>query len=172
MNEFLEKNPLGAVLLGLTGALMLLGLGLTWLWGDSGALDADAAADAAGMALPDSVTPRELGGRGEYEVIVNRPIFNETRRPIVIVEPPPVEPEPEPVPEVVVADPPKVRLTGVVITPTERVVTLTPERGGDALVIREGMPLDGEYVGWQVDAVNPRTVSLRSAQGQSVEFEL
>ncbi len=71
-----------------------------------------------------------------------------------------------------VADPPKVRLTGVVITPTQRVVTLTPEGGGEALVLREGMPLEGEYVGWSVEEVQPRAVRLASARGQQIDMEL
>jgi hypothetical protein len=59
-----------------------------------------------------------------------------------------------------------------VITPTQRVVTLTPESGGEALVVREGMPLDGEFVGWSVDEIMPRAVSLSSSRGQQLSFEL
>lgn len=170
--SWLEKNPVGVALLGTCGLLVLIGLGLTVAWGGP-ASSGDAGADgAADMALPEIATARELGALRDYEVVLNRPVFNETRRPIIIEQVAPEEIIEIPEPEYVVADPPKVRLTGVIITPTKRVVTLTPEAGGEALVLSEGMPLDGEYVGWSVQEVKPRAVSLASSRGQQLEFEL
>lgn len=170
--SWLEKNPVGVALLGACGLLVLVGLVLTVAWGGA-ASSGDAGSDAAGdMTLPEVATARELGTLRDYEVVLNRPVFNDTRRPIIIDQVTPEEIIEVAEPEYVVADPPKVRLTGVVITPTDRFVTLTPESGGEALVLREGMPLDGEYVGWTVREVKPRTVSLASSRGQRLEFEL
>lgn len=169
--NWLEKNPVGAALLGAGGLLVVVGLGLTLLWrGPAGAGDVALDGDGA-MALPDTPTYEALKPLGEYEIVNNRPVFNTTRRPIIEIEAPDEETEVAMEPEVV-ADPPRVRLTGVVITPTQRVVTLTPEAGGDALVVREGMDLDGEYVGWSVQEIQPRAVSLQSTRGQQMSFEL
>lgn len=169
--SWLEKNPVGSILLGAGGLLLVVGLGLTLLW--RGAPDSGGASlegDGA-MAVPEAAEYEPLEPLGAYEIVNNRPVFNTTRRPVIEIE------VPEEAAEVAleteeVADPPRVRLTGVVITPTQRVVTLTPESGGDALVVREGMPLDGEFVGWSVDEVMPRAVSLTSSRGQQLNFEL
>jgi hypothetical protein len=166
-----ENNPLAVVLAGICGLLVLSGLAINLAWRgpvSSELNDADQGIDALPV-LPPKV--EELGAMSEYEVVNNRPLFSENRRPVVIdievaEEAPAEELEEE------VAEPPRVRLTGVVITPTERVVTLTPQDGGEAVVIREGMPLDGEFVGWSVDAVDPREVSLRSVRGETVKVEL
>lgn len=169
--SWVENNPVGAALLGACGLLVLIGLGLTLAW--SGPVGSGAEGEGAGgERLPTPMTELEaLGPLGDYAVVNNRPLFNESRRPVVI-DVDVAEEEPEPVVEMEVADPPKVRLTGVVITPTERVVTLTPEAGGKSVVLREGMPLEGKFVGWSVDKVQPRRVSLRSAEGESFDVEL
>ncbi len=158
-------------LLGLSGFLVLVGLGLTLLWGGEASSGVEAAADGSGTGAPDIVRAEALGPLRDYEVINARPVFNETRRPMAAsLELAGDEDEPEV--ELAVADPPRVRLTGVVITPTERVVTLTPEDGGEAVVIREGMPLEGKFVGWSVDSVEPRRVNLLSSDGDEVHVEL
>lgn len=170
--SWLDKNPVGLGLVGACGVLVLTGLLLTFVWSGPGeGRGAEGDADGA-MALPVIPQARELGDLGDYEVVINRPVFNETRRPVLINDVESIELVEETEPDIVVSDPPQVRLTGVVITPTERVVTLTPASGGEALVLREGMPLDGEYVGWSVDQVQPRMVRLTSSRGQRLEFEL
>ncbi len=169
--SWLEKNPVGAVLLGTGGLLVVFGLAMTLLWrGTPGAGDVALEGDGA-MAVPQAAEFEALEPLGAYEIVNNRPVFNTTRRPQIEIEGPEEAAEVAQEAEVV-ADPPRVRLTGVVITPTQRVVTLTPESGGDALVVREGMPLDGEFVGWSVDEVKPRAVSLTSTRGQQLSFEL
>lgn len=170
MNWF-EKNPIGAGLLGAGGLLVTGGLAMSFFWG--GTPDtADVALEGEGaMAVTEVSEYKALEPLGAYEIVNNRPVFSTTRRPQIVIDTPEEAEELVEAPEVV-ADPPKVRLTGVVITPTQRVVTLTPEEGGDALVVREGMPLDGEFVGWRVDEVTPRAVSLTSSQGRKLNVEL
>ena len=173
LRQWFEQNPLGTILGGVSAFLVVVGLVLTFAWSgaaDSGVDPSDATADAL-PSLPDE--PDALGPLSNYQVVNNRPLFNDTRRPIAIQE---IEVEPEEVlavpEEQGVSAPPRVRLTGVVITPEERIVTLTPENGGEALVIRQGMPLEGEYFGWTVGEVRPRGVDLRSDRGQSIQVEL
>lgn len=167
-----ENNPLAKILAGSCGLLVLAGLAINFAWRGpvSSALSE---ADQQGLAALPKLPPKveELGAKSEYDEVNNRPLFSENRRPVVIdIEV--AEDIPFEVVEPEVAEAPRVRLTGVVITPTERVVSLTPEDGGEAVVIREGMPLDGEFVGWTVDAVDAREVSLVSTRGETVKVEL
>jgi len=166
-----DNNPAAKVLAGFCGLLVLTGLAINFAWRGpvSSALNEADEGLAVLPALPPQV--EELGPKSEYDVVNNRPLFSENRRPVVMdVEI--AEETPGELLEQEVAEPPRVRLTGVVITPTERLVTLTPEEGGEAVVIREGMPLDGEFVGWSVDAVDARQVSLISTRGETVNVEL
>jgi hypothetical protein len=168
--KWFENNPLGLALAAVGAGLALIAvvLGLWWsrpVDGEAGAaVTVEAAAPTvAGLAL-------ELGPEESYEVINDRPLFNESRRP---EEPAPVEePMEEQVAEVPVTEPPDVRLTGVVITPEGRFVTLTPSNGGEPLLLRQGAALEGEYEGWNVDGIDPRVVRLQSARGQSYQLEL
>jgi len=166
-----DNNPVGIALAAGSGVLVLGGLLLNLAWRGEVTSDSDAVAANIQALPPLPAQVEELGAMGDYDEVNNRPLFNETRRPVVI-DLEVAELEEEPVVEEVIAAPPEVRLTGVVITPTKKVVTLTPKAGGEAVVIREGMPLDGEFVGWSVDSVQPREVSLRSRRGETVRVEL
>ncbi len=167
----MEKNPVSTALLGVCGVLVLAGLVLTLAW--SGDIDSGEAPGTDDSEAPTELVleMQKLGPLRDYDVVNNRPLFNETRRPMAEAVDATGE-EPEIVVEQEVAERPRVRLTGVVITPDQRVVTLTPEEGGEAVVISEGMPLDGDYVGWSVDRVQPRRVSLRSDEGERFNVEL
>lgn len=169
----LGGNPLGTGLLAACALLVLVGLALTLAWRGPGAVDPAALEGDVDMNVPAMPAPRELGQLEDYAIVNERPVFNATRRPVVevVVEEAEEAPAEEAVAETV-SDPPKVRLTGVVITPEERLVTLTPDAGGESLLVREGMPLEGEYVGWSVDEVEPRAVRLTSSNGQRLDFEL
>jgi hypothetical protein len=64
-------------------------------------------------------------------------------------------------------------LTGVVITSLLKIASLTPaDKNLETVMAHEGEALTGEFVGWQVTAVNPRTVVLESRDGQSLELDL
>lgn len=167
--SWFENNPLGVALAGACALLLAAALLLTWAW--SWPASSDSAefgqADQDPLLIPQMVN--ELGPVKEYQEINNRPVFNESRRPVVEVEEGPEE--------LVVEGPtaaatPEVRLTGVVITPDARIVTLTPNKDGKPVIIREGMPLEGEYVGWSVSSVDDRTVTLESNEGESFNLEL
>lgn len=159
------------VLAGFCAVMVLVGLAINFFW--RGPVSSEFNEADGGVAALPSLPPKveELGAKSEYDVVNNRPLFSENRRPVVmdieVLDATPME-----IDEQEVAEAPKVRLTGVVITPTDRLVTLTPEEGGEAVVIREGMPLDGEFVGWSVDTVDAREVNLISARGETVKMEL
>ncbi len=168
--NWLENNPFGVLLAAVGGVLLSLVLLLAWAWNwpvESGS-DASEAGAQGSAAVPQ--LDSELGPLSEYQVVNNRPIFNETRRPQIAVE----EEEPAPV-EIVepeVSEAPEVRLTGVVITPEVKIVTLTPNEEGEAIILREGMPLEGDYFGWSVNRVDSRAVTLKSAKGESLLIDL
>jgi hypothetical protein len=105
-----------------------------------------------------------------YSVIVQRPLFNESRQPIIEIE---VASE-EPVEEILVPDDTdlEVELSGVVITPTLRMATLKRKDGSKSLVAFEGELLEGEFGSWQLSHVGAREVTLVSGAGKELQLEL
>ena len=132
--------------------------------------------DSAGAeteAVPDnqvSLATSQIGTLGEYKVINEKPIFNVSRLPVI------TEIDDEAAEEdatIEVKDAPDVRLTGIVITPGLKIASLTPaDTNIKTVMAHEGESLTGEFVGWQVTAVNPRAVVLESRDGQSLELDL
>lgn len=169
--KWLDKNPIGLALVLASAAVVAVG-GILWFaWTRPVSTDLSGAEAGSAQVPMDTQATWEMGPARDYQVFNDRPLFNETRRPTVVDEPDPEAEETEVV-EVEVAKPPRVKLTGVVITPEARLVTLTPEKGGEPLILQEGKPLEGEYVGWSVNAVSARAVNLRSARGEDVSLDL
>jgi len=168
--NWLQDNPVGRVLAAIGGVFVLFALVMAVVWTVPVAVE-KAGLDTTERTGPDTVlVARKLAGLGELQVINQRPVFNESRLPVV------EEPEePEVVEDVSVAvkDAPDVRLTGVVITPEMKIATLTPADGElENVMAHEGQSLVGEFVGWHVGEVSPRTVVLRSSDGQRLELDL
>ena len=167
--KWLEKNPLGIGLLAASGLLLMLAVVLWLAWSRPVPTEADMAA-----VVPDMPTgPASnwaLGQARSYQEFNDRPLFNETRRPAVVDEEV-AEPE-EQVADVQVSKPPEMRLTGVIITPNQRLAMLTPQSGGEPLVIREGSALEGDFAGWSLNAVAERQVRLESARGDAINLDL
>ena len=68
---------------------------------------------------------------------------------------------------------PDVRLTGVIITPSVRIASLTPADGKlEGVMAHEGESLTGEYVGWTVSKISPRNVVLESRDGEKLDLDL
>jgi hypothetical protein len=114
----------------------------------------------------------KIGALRDYQVINERPVFNESRLPVIDED---VETPDEVVddPTIAVKDAPDVRLTGIIITPGMKIASLTPADGDlESVMAHEGESLIGEYVGWKVSAVNPRNVVLESRDGRKLELEL
>ncbi|GJM10131.1 MAG: hypothetical protein DHS20C11_24070 [Lysobacteraceae bacterium] len=110
---------------------------------------------------------QRLDSMKEYDLITQRPLFNEDRQPWVA--PPEVvdgpgeggkEPE---IPEVKL----DVRLTGVIISPQVKIALLADNATKQSMSVREGMPLEGPLAAWQVASISPREVSFRSSQNDS-----
>lgn len=93
----------------------------------------------------------------------DRPLFSPERRgvepePEVVEE----EPEPEPEPPAAVADvaPPRVRLSGVVISGTLRIAMLHDDDTDDIIRLRQGQ----SFSDWTLVAVEPRSVLFRHGE--------
>ncbi|MBT8069432.1 MAG: hypothetical protein HKP21_06430 [Xanthomonadales bacterium] len=168
--KWLEGNPLGMALVAASGLFILLALVMAVVWtlpvsGEIVATDTDKAAGTDTV-----LAANEIGSLNEYRVINEKPVFNESRQPVIVDE------DDESLEDdgiIEVKDAPDVRLTGVIITPGMRIASLTPADGNlESIRAHEGESLTGEFVGWQVSAVNARTVILESRDGQSLELDL
>lgn len=169
MIRWLEGNPVGVGLAGVCGGLLVISLLLAVVWSLS--------PSAPDLDPGDAETKMELNvpelGESEplqaYAVITDRPVFNQTRLPI-IEEDLSDENEDDLLEEEV--DAPDVELAGVVITPSIRMATLRTKDEAESLVAFEGQPLEGNYGSWQVSRIMPREVTLASGDGEEVQLKL
>lgn len=167
--SLLRDNPLGVALAALLGGLVLVALALVVLWNRPVPPLMPEDRDGATAAVAGGADVARLGPPGAYSVIVDRPAFNESRQPEAVVA------DAESDDTELVADSreaPPVRLTGVVITPEEKLVSLTSERDGTTFVGREGQRLEGEYSGWMISLVSPRQTVLTGQDGRDVPLKL
>jgi general secretion pathway protein N len=168
--SWLEKNPLGAVLVSICGFLLLVSAILVFIWGRPVSSGADSGQTPTPESGPAAELFSDLGPVSEYRIVTDRPVFDESRRPSVSVdEGDALEMDDL---ESAVAGAPEVMLTGVIISPDDRMAMLRPLSGGDSVIAREGELMEGEYVGWLVSDIEPRRVKLSSIDGESMELEL
>ena len=165
----LNDNPVGKALAwicaGLLGVLLLLGV--AWLMPPSGA---GAGAGAAGDELSGDIPQLEPGKPIEtYAVITDRPVFNESRQPVIGAE---EGDEDEGFDQAEDPDAPDVQLAGVVITPELRVATLRLKDSPESLLAFEGQPLEGSFGSWRLSRIEPRVAILESGTGEQVRLEL
>lgn len=157
------------VLAGACGVLGLLLVAQQWLaGGDTDAGVIQVSPSAAGV--PSSLQTRQfdLPPKGEYAEVAARPLFNEDRRPeerdaegsgqgeAVAAEEPPSELPP-------------VRLTGVIITPEQRIAMLRNNKNREYVTLKEGEPLEG----WTLEEVSRRRIVFAmGGQEEIVELEV
>jgi hypothetical protein len=175
VKRWLEDNPVGQSLAvvagGLAGVMLLLGV----VWSlPPAAGEADAASDRQTLRvevpqLPDS-EPVE-----SFAVVTDRPVFNESRLPELEADAAGEgEGEGESADELAESsvDAPEVELSGVIITPSLRMVTLRPKKGRESLVAFEGQPLQGDYGSWHVSRIAPREITLAAGDGRELQLQL
>jgi hypothetical protein len=170
--KWLQANPLGMALAATSGVFALLALVMAVVWSLPVAVQID---ESGGEKIADTdsvVVADDIGPLRQYEVINQKPVFNESRLP-VIEDVDDELPDDEADTDIAVAVAPDVRLTGVIITPGMKIASLTPAGANvKSVMAYEGDSLTGDFVGWQVTRVNPRTVVLESRDGQKLELEL
>ncbi len=170
MNRLLQDNPVGLALAG-AGAFLLFCMLIIVIWSYLPLGDGDlSSADTSGESLVDLPELAESPPLENYSVIVQRPLFNETRLPVIEADIDSTDTESE----VLIADETEleVELSGVVITPTLRMATLKRTDGSKSLVAIEGKPLQGEFGSWQLTRVDDRKVTLVSGTGKELQLEL
>jgi hypothetical protein len=168
--KWLQDNPVGMVLASISGFFVLLALAMTVVWNLPVSVETAGTDKALATADETNLAMRPIGDLGEYQVINEKPVFNESRLPDIAA---PEEDTQVDDTEIAIKDAPAVKLTGVVITPDSRFASLTPEdKKIENVMAREGESLTGEFVGWRVAEVNPRLVVLESRDGQSLKLEL
>ncbi|MEE4216671.1 MAG: hypothetical protein V2I48_03615 [Xanthomonadales bacterium] len=167
----LTDNPIGRVLAAVSAGLLalLLLLAVIWVLPPSGA----AGGDGDGNRDPSSEVPQLKTGQPieNYAVITDRPVFNESRQPIIGVSPED-ESEDEELAGDEDVDAPDVVLAGVVITPELRVATLRLKDSPESLLAFEGQPLEGDFGSWHISRIEPRQAILESGAGEQVRLEL
>lgn len=165
----LNDNPLGKALAGVVAGLLVVLLALATIWMLPPVAD-EAADGVAGQAV-DSEVPELEEARPieEYAVIIDRPVFNENRQPVIGGEV--LDGEDEPLAQEDV-EAPDVELAGVVITPEVRIATLRLKGEEASLVALEGHPLEGNFGSWRLSRIEPRSAVLESAEGERVELDL
>ena len=168
--KWLHDNTLGMLLVVTSGGLTLLALLMAIVWGLPEAGESAAVSTVEPGSTQSTVLAHQVAALSEFQVINERPIFNQSRQPEVNdIE----ADESVDNPVIAVKDAPDVRLTGVIITPRMKIASLTPaDKALKGIMAREGEILEGEFVGWQINSVSPRNVVLQSRDGQSLDLEL
>jgi hypothetical protein len=166
--RWLEDNPVGRVLAGIAGVLVVVALllGVVWSLPPAGSDDSGGGADET--VMPEVPQLAESEPIEHYAVVTERPVFNESRQPeleLGLAE----EGEDALQEEV---DAPEVELAGVIITPSLRMVTLREKEAGESLVAFEGQPLQGDYGSWHVSRIAPREITLSSGAGEELQLKL
>ena len=168
--KWLQDNPLGMALAAISGVLILFALGMTVVWNLPVSVEIAETATQETAGGGSVVAAHQVAEISNFQVINEKPVFNESRLPVAEEV---VDGEEELDATVAIKDAPDVRLTGVIITPSLRIASLTPSDGKlESVMAHEGQPLTGEFVGWQVSSVSPRMVVLESRDGQTLELEL
>lgn len=168
--KVLQDNPLGLALAAISGVFALFALGMAIIWSWPVTVETDGIENQGAEEGMGTSVAHQVAAISDFQVINDQPIFNVSRQPIAEDVEEVGEVEEIPV-EAKVA--PDVRLTGVIITADKKIASMTPvDTKLEGIMAQEGELLTGAFVGWQVIAVNPRTVVLESSDGQELELEL
>jgi len=168
--KWLQDNPLGMILAGVSGVFVLLALGMAIVWNLPVSVDVDEGGSGTATTGQVNLAAREIGDLDDYRVVNEKPVFNESRQPVIDDLDDEQQGDDD---SIEITDAPDVRLTGVVISPNLRIASLTPADGNlESVMAKEGDALTGEFIGWQVTKINPRAVTLESRDGQSLELDL
>ncbi len=169
--NWLQDNLLGRILVYVCGALLFLVVIMMVVWSLPVSVDSAGLEEGEDAGSEAVLVAREIVSMNELQVINQKPLFNENRLPEIIAADDVGGDDVET--EITVTGAPDVKLTGVIITPEMKIATLTPSGSDqDNVMAHEGQALVGEYVGWMVGEVKPRTVVLRSNDGQQLSLEL
>lgn len=167
MTGLLKNNFIAMVLLGTAGFVLLLGLLMQLTSG----IDLDRDGSTEGGVLAGEHTQQGLSLPAEiekYAVIGERPLFNTSRRPIALEDPAPAE-DFDASNEV---QPLNAALTGVVIVDDRMIVVLQDNDSKQFVRTSLGEGMDGVFADWRVEKIGPRSVTLTSFAGESIQLDM
>jgi len=168
IKKWLEDNPVGIALGALCGFFLLVLLALTVLSSLPLSTYSEEAegVDNSVLELPTLADSQPID---TYSVITERPLFNESRQPILdsdsLADDIPLELDDA-------VGKPEVELSGVVITPTLRIAMLKRKDDATSLVAFEGMPIEADFGNWHVSEVQKRSAILKSGSGEELHLEM
>lgn len=122
------------------------------------------------LAEPPQIDDR-LSELTAYAEINERPLFNEDRLPREgddDGDDEPGEGEALPGQSVDLA----VSIAGIVVTPMAKLAMVKDERTNRTIVMREGMPLEGDQASWTLTSIEPRKLVFDGVTGGNTEVEL
>lgn len=155
---------LTVVLAALCGVLVVVLVLQRFLGGASAEDGAVQVAPGDAGGLSEVETRRfELPPEPEYAVIKARPLFHEDRRPEER-DSEQQKDEQELAAEQKAAEPPPVTLTGVIITPDERIAMLRHDKKREYVTLKQGQPLEG----WTLQEVNRRRIVFDAGGRQQI----
>jgi hypothetical protein len=164
--KWFEGNPVAIALASMSALLMFISLMIGVIWSFPPRASVSESGNEGSVAALDVPEIADSEPLETYAVITERPVFNQSRLPVIEED---VDEEEEPEEEV---EAPEVQLSGVIITPTLRMATLRSAEMNESLVAFEGQPLEGNFGSWQVSQINAREVTLSSAAGESLQLRL
>jgi general secretion pathway protein N len=143
---------LGIGLGSLCAVLMLLMLAQRFGFG-RGYEELDELSEPLDMALlaPLKQSGHALPPDAHYIQVEQRPLFNNDRKPTVVKAPPPA---PDAGPPIVALN---ASLTGTIISNGKRLALVRDNTTSKVIVMRPGMPMPGELMGWKLVSVDARS---------------
>lgn len=170
MKKWFENNPVGIALIVVCG-LFVIGTVISGAYWSRPVLMGVQVSPTSEEEFGESKTPAsELGPIGDYRVITERPLFFESRRPMLNLGGEELDLASEA--DSGATELPDVLLKGVIITPSMRIATIKPADGGDSFLAHEGVPLAGEYAGLMVSNIKSREATIESVSGKFRKLEL
>jgi hypothetical protein len=167
--KWFEGNPVGVTLALICGGLLVISLLLGVVWSFPPSAPASGSENDNAVLALDVPKLNDSEPLEAYTVITERPVFNESRQPVIEEGLADGDSDDLLAEEV---DAPDVELAGVIITPSIRMVTLRSKDQSDSLVAFEGQPLEGNYGSWQVTQIEPREITLSSDSGKELQLQL
>ncbi|MEM1091530.1 MAG: hypothetical protein AAF552_04065 [Pseudomonadota bacterium] len=166
-------KPDKAIFLALLGGCTLLAAAIvSVVLGVGQGIRPAPAMSAAGVAAggDDSQGEFQLPAFDTYAEVINRPLFNEDRRPMVSTEEPGTGDTTE------VPEEPKVELnvavTGIIITPETQLAMVTNNVTKEMLRMKVGMALDGDQSSWTLTGIEPRRLVFSGGSQGTAEVKL
>lgn len=109
----------------------------------------------------------KLAPFSDFGELVARPVFNEDRRPTPIEEKPA-----DGAAQVATVPDLDVTLTSIIHTPDKKIAIVRDNKTSASVVVKLGMPLEGEQSGWKLVEVAPRKVVFEGEGAGRKELEL